>query len=149
MAASHDQPSQRDLDLVRRGPTHQLAALLGIERPGSPKRALRMLLLVLGTWVPLAALSLMSGARFGDGIKKPFAYDPEVHARLLLVVRLLELAELIVALSLVTQVRHLCETGIIPERESERFEVIKSTVARLRESWLPEGTILVLSTACR
>lgn len=145
MTLADGEPSRRDLDLVRCGPTHRLATLLGIEQPGSPRRVLRILLLLLVTWAPLAALSLKSGHCFGEGVKKPFSHDPEVHSRLLVAVPLLELAELLVAVSLVTQVRYLGETGIIPQRETKRFEGIKSAAARLRETWLPEGAILALA----
>jgi hypothetical protein len=74
----------------------------------------------------------------------PFLHDPEVHARFLIVLPLLELGEVVVALGLAVQVRHLREMGVVPERERKRFDAAQAEAHALRESPWAEGSILGL-----
>src|SRR5262249_46232157 len=72
---------------------------------------------------------------------------PEVHARFAVVLPLLEMAELVVAISLAAQVRHLREMGIVPERERGRFDAACSDIVALRGSTWAEAAIVVLALA--
>jgi hypothetical protein len=97
------------------------------------------------TWIPLSLLSLFSGHFGGTAVRVPFLHDPEVHARLLVTLPLLELAEVLIPLSLAVQARNLREMGIVPPQERGRFDAARSNARALRESALSEGTILALS----
>ncbi|HEY3966963.1 MAG TPA: hypothetical protein VGM05_20540 [Planctomycetaceae bacterium] len=134
-----------DIAIVQGGPAYRLGRHLGMVRPGAPRRLLKVVLLLFLTWVPLALLSLAAGRAFGDAVQVPFIHDPEVHARFLFVVPLLELAEIVVAVSLATQVRHLYEMGIVPDHEKPRFRAARDQAIRLRGVWVAEGTMLVLA----
>jgi hypothetical protein len=133
------------MELVQGGPSHHLAERLGMARPGAPRRLLKVTLLLFLTWVPVALLSLISGHAFGHRVDIPFLHDPEVHARFLFVVPLLELAAVVVAVSLAVQTKHLFEMGVVPEKERGRFRSAQEQAIGLRNSWFPEGAILVLS----
>lgn len=141
-AAEHALPAGDEFGLVSGGPSHRIAALLGFKAPTRSQRLLRVLILILVTWAPLAILSAMAGHATGDHIRKPFFHDPEASARFLLVLPLLELAEIYVAISLAVQARHFLERGIVPERERGRFEAAQADARKLRESLLIEGTIV-------
>jgi hypothetical protein len=145
MTTEHQAPDPDEFAIVRGGPSRRLALRLGLARAGAPHRMLKVVLMLLLTWAPLALLSLLAGHAFGGSVKVPFFHDPEVHARFLFVVPLLELAELVVAVSLATQARHLSEMGIVSEREQARFAFAREQAIALRGVWFAEGTILVLS----
>jgi hypothetical protein len=145
MAAEHGGPGVNDIGLVRGGPSHRLAQMFGFGHPTGPKRLLRVVLLALVTWAPLAVLSLMAGHFVAGSVKKPFLHDPEVSARFLFVLPLLELAEIVVALSLAVQARHFLERGVVPERERKRLEAAQIDGRRMRDSMFIEGVILVAS----
>ncbi len=145
MPSEQQTPLSEDIAIVQSGPAYRLGQHLGVVRTGAPRRLLKVVLLLVLTWGPLALLSLASGNAFGDAVKIPFIRDPEVHARFLFVVPLLELAEIVVAISLATQARHLYEMGIVPEHEKPRFRAARDQAIGLRGVWLAEGTILVLA----
>src|SRR5262249_55492318 len=100
MTIRHSDSAAEGFDLVRSGVTYRLADRTGMAATSSPRRLLKVLLLLFVTWVPLLLLSLLSGHFSGSAVQVPFLHDPEVHARFLVVLPLLELADVIVALSL-------------------------------------------------
>lgn len=113
--------------------------------PQAPRRLVKVVLLLVVTWVPLALLSLISGHAFGGSVDVPFLHDPEVHARFLFVVPLLELAAVVVAVGLNVQAKHLGEMGIVPEQARPQFQSALAGAIRLRNSSFAEGVILVVS----
>ena len=147
MATNTDEPQRDDDSWLYGSPTYRLALRLGLANPTRPRRTLRILLLVLVTWVPLVLLSLAAGTALGGRVDLPLLRDPEIFIRFLFVVPLLELAEFIVSKSITVQVRHLVASGLVPERELPAFDSVKNEVARLRRSVLAEGTMIVLSFA--
>lgn len=134
-----------EFNLVRGGLTNRIADQLGLATRRASRRSLKVALLLVVTWVPLLLLSVISGHLTGTHLRVPFLHDPEVHARFLIVLPLLELAEVVVAMSLVTQIRHLRAMGIIPEGQRDRFEAVLSDALALRGSAWAEVAILVLS----
>jgi hypothetical protein len=145
MTNEHEGLQPDDLALVRGGPSYRLAQRLGMTRPGANRRLIKVVLVLLLTWAPLALLSLVSGRAFGHRVAIPFLHDPEVHARFLFVVPLLELAEIIVAVSLAVQMEHLFEMGSVPERAKAQYRSARDQAIALRGSWFPEGVIVVFS----
>src|SRR5262245_37970439 len=133
-----------EFNLVRGGFSNRVAERLGLVTKAS-RRSLKVALLLAVTWVPLLLMALASGHLTGTAVKVPFLHDPEVHARFLIVLPLLELAELIVAISLAGQVKHLREMGVVPEHEQGRFEAACAEVLALRGSAGAELMIVVLS----
>jgi hypothetical protein len=153
MTNANSEHEAEGLELVRAGPSHRLAERLGLSRPGQDRRLKRILLLLLLTWAPLFVLAMISGEAFGGRVAKPFLHDPEAQARLLLVMPLLELAEVLVGLNLAVQARHFVDIGMIPESQRPGFEAAKQEANRTRESLRAElmvaGTALVLSSVVR
>jgi hypothetical protein len=127
--------------LVRGGPSYRLARSLGLDPPTMARRFLKIVLLVLLTWVPLVLLSFLEGERAAI----PLLHDPVIYSRFLLVVPLLELAQVVVETSLAVQMRHFLDSGLVPERMRPRFESAQAAVIRLRGSVVAEVVIAALS----
>jgi hypothetical protein len=148
MATLHDEHPGGDFNLVQGGAVDRLARRLGLAATSFRRRFLKVLALACVTWLPLLVLSLVEGNATPRAEKAgfiPFLQDPEVQARFLVVLPLLELAELIVAVSLAVQVRHLREMGVIPERERGRFDAARADALALRGSAWAEGIIVGLA----
>ena len=133
------------LSLVYGGPSHRLAERLGLAQPGLRRRFVKISLILLISWAPLVLLSAMSGHALGTIVTIPFFHDPEVHARFLFVLPLLELGAIMVSGSLRVQTKHLLDSGIIPEEERAGFEEARDRAIRLRDSLLSEATIVILA----
>jgi hypothetical protein len=134
-----------EFNLVRGGVSNRIAERIGLATKKASRRFIKVALLLVVTWIPLLLLSAASGNLAGTPVQVPFLHDPEVHARFLVVLPLLELAELVVAVSLAAQVRHLREMGVVPERERGRFDAARSDVLALRSSAWGEAVILASS----
>ncbi|RPI76328.1 MAG: hypothetical protein EHM42_14835, partial [Planctomycetaceae bacterium] len=120
MSISPDPPGLDDLDLVCQGPSHKLSERLGLANSSGPFRLKKILLLMLVTWLPLLLLSAWAGrAVRGEG-GVPFLQDPEINAKLLVVIPFLEVSALIVPASLAAQARRFATTGLIPEQSLPR-----------------------------
>lgn len=131
--------------LVLGGPLHLLAKRVGLTTRSPGRQLVRVVLYLAVTWIPLLSLSFLAGHVAGQVVHVPFLFDPEVHARLLFVLPLLELGGVSVAVSLKTQTRHLLDRGVVPEAESSRYNAALCEAVALRTSPLAE--ILILLTA--
>jgi len=145
MAMDSEGSNPNDLSLVRGGPTHHLARRLGLEPPTVHRRLLKVVLLVLVTWVPLVLISALHGHAWGLLREIPLLLDPETYIRYLFVIPLLELAQILVEKSLALQSRHFLDSGLVPARERPRFESARAAAIRLRGSVVAEVMVAVLA----
>lgn len=145
MTTPTEEHQSNAFDLVRNGPAHRIAGRLGLTGPPAHRRLVKVLLLLLVTWFPLALLSWAAGNAFGDGVTVTFFHDPEVHVRFLFVVPLLELAATVVSLSMIVQSRHLGEMGIVSEEQQPQMEAAKAEALAMRGSQVAEGVLVGLS----
>ena len=84
-----------DFSLVLGGPLYQLLLRSRLIEPPFGNLAWRIGMITALAWLPLVPLTIVSG-RFAGGVKVPFLYDFEVHARLLFALPLMVLAEVAV-----------------------------------------------------
>ena len=133
-----------DFPLVLAGPSHRLSQYLGLSGTGPARSLWRIGLLVLATWGPLLAFSWISGYAVGRDVAVPFFHDPEVHVRFLVVLPLLEIASILVAMSLPVQAQHFSEARIVSEQDMPGFRRAQSDALWLRQAIGAEGAILVL-----
>ena len=145
MATDSPDPILSDQTLARSGIGRAVASRLGLEPPTPARRILKVTLLVVLTWLPLVVLSILKGHALGGLVAIPLLLDPVVHARFLVVVPLLELAQIVVEKSLRVQMRHFLESGLIPDRQHGEYKSIVAEVIRLRNSAVVEGVALVLA----
>jgi hypothetical protein len=133
-----------DFSLVLGGPlyqfwrrTHLVGGVLGL-------MCRRVVVLALLAWAPLLLLSLAEGHAWGGSVKLPFLYDAEVHARMLLVVPLLIMAELVVHRRMHAVAWRFVEDGLIPDGSRAQFEAAIVAALRLRNSVTAEVILIAV-----
>lgn len=145
MTMDSAEPKPGDFRLLEGGPYFRLDQFLSAFGLVHSRRWVKILLIIVITWVMPLLLSMASGRALRGQVAVPFLHDPAAYCRFLIVIPLLELAELVVALSLAAQARQFVASGIVPEAEWPRFEsTIESTVGSAR-SVAVEGVLVALS----
>ena len=128
--------------MVLGGPLYQIfrRAHLSGDALGLLRR--RIVVISLFAWLPLLILSTLGGRAWGDAVRVPFLVDIEVHARLLLALPLLIVAELVVHQRMLPVVRQFLERGLIPDTFRARFDAAIASALRLRDSVVAEGLLI-------
>jgi hypothetical protein len=132
------------LPLFDGGPTHRLMARVGLLKQRAPELARGAVVLALFAWTPLLLLSARDGHLL-SGVPIPFLRDFGVHARLLLSLPLLIVAEVVVGPRLGAAAARFLERGLVERDERDRFEAAVAEALRLRDSALLEVAVLVLA----
>jgi hypothetical protein len=145
MATKSQEAEPTHHSLVRGGLSYRLAWRFGFEPPTLERRLTKVVLLVVVTWVPLVVLSFLRGHAWGHAVAEPLLLDPVVYSRFLFVVPLLELAQVVVERSLGVQMQHFVDSGLLPEQERPKFLSAQDTAIRLRDSYVAELLLLILS----
>ena len=89
-------PQIPDFSLILGGPLFQLLRRAHLCGDVADLLWRRVIALALITWLPLLVLSIAEGHAWGNNVKVPFLFDMDVHARFLLALPLLIVAELVV-----------------------------------------------------
>jgi len=135
----------RNFSIVLGGPIYDFLLRRGFVRLVLPNVARRIAVLVALTWMPLLLLSLKDGFAFGDRVKIPFLYDFSMYGRFLLSLPLLLIAEIVIDPAIRQAVAEFVHAGLVPGQELSAFDNILERTQRLRDSWIPEGAMLVLA----
>jgi hypothetical protein len=135
-------PDAYDFSLVLGGPLFQLIGRAHLSGDALELLRRRVAVISLFAWLPLLILSLLGGHAWGDAVKVPFLVDIEVHARFLLALPLLIVAELIVHQRMRPVARQFLERGLIPDRARAGFELAIASAVRLRNSVVAEVLLL-------
>jgi hypothetical protein len=133
IAGNPDLGRREEFSLVLGGPLYQLLLRSGLVRPPFGNLGWRIGVITLLAWLPLVPATILGG-RFDGGVKVPFLYDYEVHARLLFSVPLLILAEVIVYGRMRAIAAQFIERQIVTERIRAAFDAALSSAIRLRNS---------------
>ena len=131
-----------DFSLVLGGPLFQLVARARLSGDALELLVRRVLVISLFAWLPLLILSMLGGRAWGDAVRVPFLVDLEVHARFLLALPLLIVAELVVHQRMRPVARQFLERGLIPERSRARFDLAMASAVRLRNSVVAEVMLI-------
>ena len=91
------------------------------------------MLIPLLAWGPLVVLALFGGHEIWN-VEHPFQHDLDVHARCLVAIPLMILAEFVVHRRLAGIVRQFVDRRLISEDDMPRFEAIVASAKRLRNS---------------
>jgi len=132
-----------DFSFVRGGPTYRLMERLRLIHGGSYARM--ALLFVLFTWVVLFFLSLWQGTLVGDSVRLPFLGDYAAHARFLVALPLLIVADAFADVRVPKVVEQFVRSGLIGSDEMSAFEAVVARLRRWRDTILPEAVILLLA----
>ena len=140
-AAAHDPD---DFSVVLGGPLYQLVRRAHLSGDALELWHRRIVVISMVAWLPLLILSLVGGRAWGTAVAVPFLLDVEVHARFLLTVPLLIVAELVVHQRLRPVVRQFLERDLVPAASRARFDAAVENAQRLRNSVAAEAVLLGL-----
>jgi hypothetical protein len=136
-------PELRNFSLVLGGPLYQLLRKARLDDDVTDHLRQRILWICAIIWLPLVVLCALNGTLLG-GIQIPFLVDVETHARLLIGVPLMILAEYFVHLRIRGVVAQFVERGLIPPEATERFRAAISGAMKWRNSVAAELALLVI-----
>jgi hypothetical protein len=129
--------------LVEGGPLYRLARAAGLT--GGAAGLIRIgLALSFFTWLPLAGLTLIPHAP-QPASSVPFILSFGTHARLLVAIPLMFLAEAVFDVRIRQALRLIVESRLVPDRQRMAFNGILQEAARLRDAWHVETAVLVLT----
>jgi hypothetical protein len=132
----------KDFSLMLGGPLYQFWLRVGLVTPPLHHVGRRMIVISLFAWAPLLVLAALSGCLVG-GVKIPFLYDFEVHARFLAALPLLIEAEVIISRRIRVMLLQFVDRQIITPALLSSFECITQSALRLRNSARIELGLLV------
>ena len=113
-------PDLRNFSLVLGGPLYQLFRKAHLDDDVVSHLTRRILVICGIVWLPLAVLCAIKGTLLG-GVEIPFLKDIETHARLLIAIPLMLVAELVVHQRMRGVVAQFVERKLITDDHMERF----------------------------
>ena len=133
-----------DFSLVLGGPLYQLYRRTRLAGDGLELLRRRILSIALFAWVPLLFLSVFEGRAFGGAIKIPFLYDVEAHARFLIALPALIIAEVIVHRRISPLIRRFVERRIVVTEDYAKYNAAVNSALRARNSVALEVMLMIL-----
>jgi hypothetical protein len=131
--------------LTEGGPSHRLEIRLGLIRANSPHTLRSAFLSILVTWVPLLVLSAWQGTAIGHRVPVSFLHEFAVHARFLLAVPILLLAETVLGSRIAYAASHFVESGLVAPADFVKFDAAIESGLRWRDSNLSEIILICLA----
>jgi hypothetical protein len=136
-------PKHPDFSLVLGGPLYQLYRKSHLSGPALELLKRRVLFMSVVSWLPLLILSTLE-SHGRSGLKIPFLYDVEAHARFLLALPALVIAEVTVHVRLSPTIRHFVNRQIVTEKDLPAFNKAVHSTLRLRNSLALEVVLAIL-----
>ena len=134
-----------ELSLMEGGPGDALMKRLRLIRPEFGAASARTAIILSAiTWLPLLVFSLIEGLALG-GARIPFLYDIAAHARFLVALPILVLAEIPIGKRLRQVVKHFLNAGLVRDGEKKQFASYVVDTVRFHDSHLAEMTLLALA----
>lgn len=133
-----------DFSLVLGGPLFQLFRHIALSGNHLELLYRRLIIIPLIAWLPMLALSIFEGRAWGGTVKVPFLLDVDVHARLLLALPLLIVAELVVYQRMRPVVHQFLARGLIPDAARGKFDAGIASARRWRNSVIAEVLLIAI-----
>jgi hypothetical protein len=133
-----------DFSLVLGGPLYQLLRRSHLSDDALTLVHRRVLAGALITWLPLLLLSAWEGRAWWGTTQVPFLLNVEVHARFLLAMPLLVVAELVVHARMRRALVQFLSRDLIRAADRPRFNALIGSAMRLRNSLVAELGLIVL-----
>ena len=133
-----------DFSFVLGGPLYQLLRRTHLSDDALTLVHRRIVAGVLITWLPLLLLSTWERRAWWGDVEIPFLLNTEVHARFLLALPLLILAELGVHLRMRRLLAQFVARDLIPDPDRPRVNAALGSAMRLRNSLAAELLLIVL-----
>jgi len=134
----------QDFSLVLGGPLFQLLLRLRLSDTHLELLRRRLTFIPLLCWLPLFLLSALEGNLFESEATIPFLRDLETHARFLVAMPLLILAEMVVHQRMLPMVRQFKERELVPKDAIAVFDGAIAAARRLRNSVTAEVLLVAL-----
>jgi hypothetical protein len=132
-----------DFSLVLGGPLFQLYRRMRLSGDALQRLPRRVVTIALFAWLPLLILSLIE--RHAPGaIKIPFLYDIESHARFLIALPALVIAEVVVLRRISPLAKRFVDRRIVATEDLPAFNAAVNSTLRMRNSMVVELTLLAL-----
>jgi hypothetical protein len=133
-----------DFSLVLGGPLYQLFRRSHLAGDALQLVRRRVIVITALAWVPLLLLSIAGGTAWGGSVQLPFLQDVEIHARLLLALPLLVVAELVVHQRMRLVVRQFGDRELIAGSARSKFDEAVASAMRWRNSIITEVVLIAL-----
>lgn len=138
------QADPNDFSIILGGPLYQLLRRAHISGDSLELVRRRVIVISLFTWLPLLLLCAIAGDAIGGAVAIPFLNDVQVHARFLLAMPLLIVAELVVHQRLRPVAYEFLTRDLIPDAAIARFRECLRSAMRLRSSMAAELLMVVV-----
>jgi hypothetical protein len=135
---------QREFALAPGGPVDRAQAWMKITTPDSPRLGPRALVAALLAWLPLVVMVILHPNPEAD---ISFLRDIAAHARFLLILPLLLIAEGPIRERSRMVVSHFRSSGLVADEDIPRFDALVRKGTRLVDSTLAELLVMLLSAA--
>lgn len=136
--------SPPNFSLVIGGPLFQLLRRVHLADDALLMVRQRILAISMLTWLPLLLLSALEAQLQGGSGAIPFLQDIDIHARFLLALPLLIVAELVVHQRMRPLVQQFVERNLIPEDAMPKFTAAIASAFKLRDSVLAELVLIAV-----
>lgn len=137
-------PPPADFSIVLGGPLYQLLRRAHLSDDTLALVNRRIVAGVLITWLPLLVLTLVDRTAWWGTVTVPFLFNAEVHARFLIALPLLIVAELGVHLRMRHIVSRFVDRGLIAAVDMPRATAAVDSALRLRNSLAAELLLIVM-----
>jgi hypothetical protein len=131
-----------DFSIILGGPLYQFFRRLHIVREPLDLLTRRIVSISLLAWLPLLVFAFVVGRAVG-GVKVPFLYDIAAHARFLVALPLLIVAEWVVHARFRPLIWQFLERDLISTADGPRFQQIITSSIRLRNSVVAEILLII------
>ncbi len=147
MIATHTSNTTVDFSLVRGDLLFRLQRSVGLIPADGLGLARRAVFWSLLGWLPVALWALYLGRVLPGGFPEPLLSHYGIHARLLVAVPLLILAEGPAHALVQGMLRHFVESGIVPVSQRTQFDAAVRRAGQLRDATLPWMAIAAIVLA--
>ena len=139
---THSGITPEDFSLVLGGPLFQLFRRAHLAGDALELVRRRVAIITLFVWLPLLLLSIADGTAAGQVVAVPFLFDLDVHARFLVALPLLIVAERIVHERMQIVVGQFTSQGLVTSELRSRFDAAVASAQKLRNSVSAEVLII-------
>jgi hypothetical protein len=131
--------------LMEGGPLFRIQKAVGLIRENAPNIKRRALLAAILTWIPLLILSQMQGLAYGHAVPISFLKDFSAYTRFLLAIPLFLIAENIIGPRIAGTAAHFIKSGVVLEKDYQKFDNIVERGLRARDSILAEVILVIIA----
>lgn len=138
-------PIAESFSIIRGGLFYRLLTQLGLTGSERHQVVRRTLVGTFLCWFPLLILTVAQGLAVGTRVRIPFLLDYAVHARFLVALPILVLAESVIEGKWRSIVLEFLRSGLVDRNDAVLYESILRSIMKLRDQVLPELVMVVLA----